>query len=501
MKIKAYKFASWLLACFLVMGIFPDLVIASNPDYTSYPHGHNRDADDNNRDNPDIFGTGAFYTVWNLMVVAVADSQAALQSTINNAVKLGPTEITLKNDIDITGSTIIIPADANITLTGNFSLIANGDFPVVTVNDNAIFTLNGPTLTRNDLTPFCSFSYGVAVNGGTFIMNNGTISGNAAWGSGGGVSVDGTFTMNGGTISGNRSIQTSGGGVHIGGGSTFTMNGGTISDNTASWGGGGVHVLNGTFHMNGGTISDNEALNHGGGVYIWGGTFALSDGIISGNKALWGGGALITNNGTLTIEDGIISSNEAIGNGGGLYIFSSTLTINNGVISGNIAHEVGGGIYITGSDSIFTMNNGRISSNTAQNGGGIFIFPLQKANLTISDTSIFTKNYATEGAIDFGLDAGLAQFDNINWYDSNSISGTHLLNNYDINNTKGEVPVSAITFNLQEGTGGLLLQQQSVQHCGTATGLLSNLTGDGFGFSGWIFCLITRLLILRYQLL
>jgi hypothetical protein len=61
-------------------------------------------------------------------------------------------------------------------------------------------------------------------------MHNGTISGNTATGSGGGVCVvSGVFTMQRGT---------------------FTMQGGTISGNTATYGG-GVFVLSGTFTKSG----------------------------------------------------------------------------------------------------------------------------------------------------------------------------------------------------------------------------------------------------------
>jgi len=140
---------------------------------------------------------------------------------------------------------------------------------------------------------------GVNMEGGIFIMSNGTISGN----NGGGV-VSGTFTMNNGTISGNNGIGVNaritftmnsgtisgnnGGGVMSG---TFTMSNGTISGNNGSG------VSSGTFTMSNGTISDNK----GRGVFV-GGTFTMKDGTISGNN----GGVWVPNNGTFSKTGGTI---------------------------------------------------------------------------------------------------------------------------------------------------------------------------------------------------
>jgi hypothetical protein len=124
-------------------------------------------------------------------------------------------------------------------------------------------------------------SYG---GGSSFTMHGGTISGNTA-SSVGGVYVDGAFTMQGGAISNNTASSGSGGGVYVSRDGAFTMQGGTISNNTASSGsgngggyGGGVYV-DGTFTMQGGTISNNTAsAGRGGGVYVdSGGAFTKAD--------------------------------------------------------------------------------------------------------------------------------------------------------------------------------------------------------------------------------
>jgi hypothetical protein len=74
-------------------------------------------------------------------------------------------------------------------------------------------------------------SGGVLVYFGTFIMEDGEISGNTAVGDGGGVSViDGTFTMQSGEISGNTA--SNGGGVYVSSSSTFSKTSGTIYGDT-----------------------------------------------------------------------------------------------------------------------------------------------------------------------------------------------------------------------------------------------------------------------------
>lgn len=90
---------------------------------------------------------------------------------------------------------------------------------------------------------------GVKVQGGTFDMYAGTITGNTSeYDTGGsGVSVEGVkeagkssiFHMYGGTISGN--IAKNGGGVYVSWTAKFFMNGGKICGNTATYQGGGVY--------------------------------------------------------------------------------------------------------------------------------------------------------------------------------------------------------------------------------------------------------------------
>jgi hypothetical protein len=184
----------------------------------------------------------------------------------------------------------------NITLRGR----SDNNRAVVQIESGGTFRMEGGALVTGNTGRF--YGGGVCVEGGTFAMSGGTISGNTVNGGyfgstgGGGVWVgDGTFTMSGGAISGNTAnggnSSNGGGGVWVGGG-TFTMAGGTISGNTNDGvmgsTGGGVYVnYNGTFTMQGGAISGNTARDsNGGGVYVMNrGTFTKTGGTIHGNDA------------------------------------------------------------------------------------------------------------------------------------------------------------------------------------------------------------------------
>ena len=172
---------------------------------------------------------------------------------------------------------------------------------------------------------------GVKVQGGTFDMYAGTITGNTSeYDTGGsGVSVEGVkeagkssiFHMYGGTISGN--IAKNGGGVEVSrivdhGPSEFHMYGGTITGNTAdstwpSYGnGGGVYVSwTAKFFMNGGKICGNTATYQGGGVY--GSALARASAYDTG------GAAELNVSGSATVID-----NTAGGKNNNVFMTSST---------------------------------------------------------------------------------------------------------------------------------------------------------------------------------
>ena len=355
----------------------------------------------------------------------IVSNETELREAINNAPTKKPFIIALNNDITLTDTTLIIPANKNIILTSNkatnyYKLIGTahgtvqfmvGEFSVstITVNDDAILELDGIGVTH--ACDYRGYVVGVTEKG-QLIMHSGLISSDI-----GGISNNGVFLMYDGEISGNSAIE--GGGVFNRG--TFTMLGGKISGNNAWNQGGGVYNED-TFEMLGGEISDNTAAT-GGGIYNWGGatsieykytssntkefggygnqysgSFTLSGGVISGNTAGRGGG--VENQGVFIMSGGVISDNTATGSGGGVSngqtIVSGNFEMSGGEISANTA-EKGGGVYnffysivsLMGSgvisdntaelcggvciDGDFNMSGGMISGNIASNGGGVYL--------------------------------------------------------------------------------------------------------------------------------
>ena len=176
---------------------------------------------------------------------------------------------------------------------GEVNLCLNGQ----TINGK-ITVGSGATLTLTDCTDTGKLQgsrsgSGVSINGGTFNLYGGTITGfvnGVEIGSHNDIKTGSSFTMYGGEITGNKA--GSGGGVFLVGTTNqtdpprFTMHGGTISDNTAgaSDGGGGVYVGEKcSFTMDGGAITGNKATaGNGGGIYIHfnAGTVSISNATI-----------------------------------------------------------------------------------------------------------------------------------------------------------------------------------------------------------------------------
>ena len=390
-----------------------------------------------------------------------------LQQAITDA---GTTPTTIQLTADIPSfATLLITSGADITLTGPHSLIANGNFPAITVQGT--FTLDGLLITRQPSAPNAN-SRGVLVNsGGHLIFLSGQISGHAAT-SGGGINNNGTVTMKGGIIS-NNTVPGSGGGVNNNG--TFTMTGGSIENHTTTGHAAGVHNSAGaTFNLDGGHIVNNHANANGAGVFN-NGTFNMTAGSISHNTSnhgmsAWGGTGVRVNQGTFTMSGGEISHNTAFNGHGGGVESSGTFIMTGGYITQNHAHGNAGGIGAAGntfltsdviSHNTATQQGGGISTNsplvigagmrieynTALLGGGIRTG--NPSALNISESAIFRGNSASS-THDYGLPAGLASFPNIRWAGyttgSNSIIGTHLLNNFDINFTGNLITAHTATF-------------------------------------------------------
>ena len=244
-----------------------------------------------------------------------------------------------------------VPTDGEVNLCLNGQTISGS----ITVGSGATLTLTDCT-GKGKLQGSRSGS-GVSINGGTFNLYGGTITGfvnGVEIGSHNDIKTGSSFTMYGGAITSNEAGSSAGGGVFLIGTTnsnvtapSFTMHGGTISNNTAGasdGGGGGIYVGEKcSFTMDGGTITGNTATNgNGGGIYIR----MLSSVTISGGE--------ITNN------KAPAKNSTSYGHGGGIYS-ESGVTVKNVTITGNNSNFEGGGIYGKGTinltDATVTDNN------------------------------------------------------------------------------------------------------------------------------------------------
>ncbi len=246
--------------------------------------------------------------------------------------------ILLTSNTNATAKTITAPVDLTITginatssiIAGNTSNPATGNLIPFPINSSLLTIDNSfTTLTLENIT-LQGISNGqtslVTVTNGTLVMERGS------------------------TIKGHTNNSSSGGGgVNVNGG-TLIMNGGTISNNTATYGG-GVYVSSGKFNMDDGTISNNRAVlfyfsdstsdgGGGGGVNVSNGTFEMKGGTISGNTAVFGGGVYAYGTFTMDGFEATISGNEATESGGGVYVGAEgTFRISYGIVYGGDAHH------------------------------------------------------------------------------------------------------------------------------------------------------------------
>ena len=215
---------------------------------------------------------------------------------------------------------------------------------------------------------------GVSITGGTFEMNNGSIHNNFTKADGAGVHVqnNGTFTMNGGSISNNATISANGygGGVGLMDG-TFIMENGIISGNTTGYRGGGVGVNAGTFTMRGGSIEGNSSKD-GGAVNVdtKDASFKMEGGKITENTATNGGGAVLVVQGTFEMQGGSVTGNTAK-TGGAVQIASGnmgTVKLSGGEVSGNTA-DLGNLLFVDGHGGTAKIELGNLTYSLAYKTG------------------------------------------------------------------------------------------------------------------------------------
>lgn len=252
---------------------------------------------------------------------------------------------------------------ASIRVTEGASFTMNGG----TIQDNIANTASSDSSSPAVLLLGAST---FTMNGGSICNNSGQC-GTAVYLTASNNAAKARFTMNSGTLSNNESRSytpksTPTGAVFVKYSAEFVLNNGTITGNCAYGGaGGGVAVMDelpteehGTaFTMYDGTISNNKASGYrcdGGGIYSCSNHVSLLGGRIENNSAYDGGGVYSEGNTEIY----------------------TTLHIENALITGNTADQ-GGGLWFcpTGDAKLYMQDGAVIYGNTAASAGDDFASP------------------------------------------------------------------------------------------------------------------------------
>lgn len=235
----------------------------------------------------------------------------------------------------------------------------------IVIEGNVTLDLNGRHIRKNDLA-LCSAIRVIGENASLTLTDSSkeqsgaidSFGGGDAFRLGGGVYVEGgSFIMDGGTIYQSYAV-TSGGGVYLTNAASFTMSGGAIQACEAKYhDGGGVYIGDGcTFIMEGGAIdSCKSSSRSAGGVYA-AGTFIMSGGEIRSchtedGEPADGGGVYVATSGKFEMSGGSIENcyTGSSGKGGGVYV-GGTFTMTGGTIKNNVVNKnwggEGAGVYV-----------------------------------------------------------------------------------------------------------------------------------------------------------
>jgi parallel beta-helix repeat protein/predicted outer membrane repeat protein len=284
----------------------------------------------------------------------------------------------LTGDFDVTGAVTIRGAGAGLTVIDGQQLDRVFDVFGTAPGSIAVL-LQGVAVRNGNVT---GHGGGVQVGNANLVVRDGTVTGNRASLTGGGVSngaAPGTenVTLVRTTV-GRNVAGTDGGGLSVFGTSVLTLRDSTVRRNVAASSGGGISA--GTATLTNSTVSGNIA-NVGGGIRA--STANLTNSTVSGNSAAAFGGGIRAETATLT--GCTVSGNTAAdGDGGGIRAQTATLT--NCTVSGNTATD-GGGIIA----SVARLTNSTVSGNTAgSEGGGVDAFTATLLNCTVVENIAHT---------------------------------------------------------------------------------------------------------------
>lgn len=183
----------------------------------------------------------------------------------------------------------------------------------------------------------------------------------------------------------------------------LTLNNLTVSGGVLAGIGSGSGIYVGqddSLTLNNVTVSGNTATSAsaGGGLFSLGGTVTINNSEFSNNYAEGNGGAMFVSLSEASISSSTITQNTA-GKGGGLFLNETNLTISqNSLISENYATTTGAGMHASNGNSINISNSTLRANDTGSNGGGIYtaaISAAQKNRLSLTNSTL-TSNSASE---------------------------------------------------------------------------------------------------------
>ena len=361
--------------------------------------------------------------------------QVISSATSGDTIKLAANIGNITETITFSGDNKELTLDLN-----GHKLTGNGTCDIITINAGTVTLIDSSASDEENTGTITGGTRGiyVAQSSAKFVMQGGTITGNAG-ANGSGVKVDygAFFEMIDGTINANM-VFGSGGGVWVGNQATFKMTGGMITNNSATLYGGGVHVsTNGTFEMSEGVISENRAKMGGGVSLLYeGANFKFDGGTIYRNTAPYGGGVFAGQSATFTMTNGAIDHNSASGYAGGVRLQSgATFTMDGGEITNNSSAGTCGGVYVNGASAEFIMNGGVISGNSAlSNAGGVYIFSAgsEGAGIFTMTGGTIINNYS-------GYQAGGVMVRAAGRADVNISGNSVIKDNFDVNGAKSNL--------------------------------------------------------------
>ena len=280
---------------------------------------------------------GATYTV--TKTTDTSDGTCDADCSLREAVVAANASV----DNDTIAFSALFNAPQTITLGGTEIVFAN----------NGTLTINGPganrlTISGNNASRIFTSGANVVVNINNLRFTGGNGAGATNTGRGGAIyNVGGTMVVSNSIITGNAAA-----------------NGGAFN-NAASTG----PAVNGNLTIINCAVTNNTSTSSGGAMQNFSTSFlTIINSTISGNTSnlagLAGGG--IQANGTVSISNSTISGNNApAGTGGGGIIFNGVgLTLNNVTISGNTAANGAGGLHKSTATLNANVRNTIISGNT-----------------------------------------------------------------------------------------------------------------------------------------